>query len=277
MTTEVIIQPFARPEHQPFDLPGTEPSIVAFHGFLGTPAELRPLARTLASRGAEVRAPLLPGFGTDLARLRSVTAEDWIGFGMALWREACARSQGTGVLLGFSMGAAIALQLAAAYPPSKLVLLAPFTRLLPGDWRVPFLPLARRVIRELRPFKDVDFSSPVIRQVFGSLDPDLDLEDPSVQAVLRDVRLPLSALDELRRTGKKALEAAPRVRCPVLVVQGHDDQTVPAWTTRKLVQRLGGPVTMVEVVGDHQLVRPDHPSAALVYRVVDRFLSGDWP
>jgi carboxylesterase len=275
--TVVIAQPFARPEHQAFDLPGTDPTVLALHGFLGTPAELRPLARVLASRGAEVCAPLLPGFGADLARLPSVTAEDWVGRGLALWRELRTRSHGSAVLLGFSMGAALALQVAAAEPPAKLVLLAPFTRLLPGDWRVPFLPLARRVIRDLRPFRDADFSSPAIRQVFQAIDPDLDLEDLSVQAVLRDLRLPLSALDELRRTGERALDAASRVRSPVLVVQARDDQTVPTWTTRKLVERLGGPVTLVEVPGDHQLVQPDHPSAALVYRVVERFLTGDYP
>ncbi len=164
--------------------------------------------------------------------------------------------------------------IAALAPPERLVLIAPFTQLLPGDWRVPFLPLARRVVKELRPFANADFGNPSTRKVFEAMNPALDLDDPTVQVALRDVRLPLSALDELRKTGQGALRVARRVRCPVLVIQGFDDRTVPPWTTRRLVERFAGRVTLIEVPGDHQLVRLDHPSAELAFRLIGQYVTG---
>lgn len=266
---------FDGPEHQAFELPGVAPTVLALHGFMGTPAELRALARSLAALGAAVSAPLLPGFGTGVSQLAQVTARDWLMCALKRWQELRRCSSGEAILLGFSMGAAIALQLAVLAPPDRLVLLAPFTRLLPGDKRVPLLGVARRVLRDFRPFANANFEDPAIRKVFHAMHPALNLDDHSVRVALRELRLPLSALDELRKTGQRALAVARDVCCPVLVVQGSDDQTVPVWTTRQLVQRLGGRVTLFEVPGDHQLVRPDHPSAERTFRLVGQFVTGE--
>lgn len=274
MTALAATQLFAGSEHQAFTLTGTAPVVLAIHGFMGTPAELRPLAGSLADLGAAVTAPLLPGFGVEVPRLATVTASEWLNCALQSWQQVRARSSGASVLLGFSMGAAIAVQIAALAPPDRLVLIAPFTRLLPGDWRVPFLPLARRVVKELRPFAKADFRDPSTRKVFKAMNPALDLDDPAVQAALRDVRLPLAALNELRETGRSALRTARCVRCPVLVIQGFDDRTVPPWTTRQLVERFAGRVTLIEVPGDHHLIRLDHPSAEIAFRLIGQYVTG---
>ncbi len=272
--TTLAMRLFSGAEHHAFSLPGTKPVVMALHGFMGTPAELRPLAKHLAGLGAAVSVPLLPGFGSELARLPSVRAHEWFAFALERWREVRTSSSGPVVLLGFSMGAAIALHVAALSPPDQLVLVAPFTRLLPGDWRVPLLPVIRRFRKEFRPFANADFRDSQTRQILQAIDPGLDLDDPAVQMALRNVRLPLAVLDELRKTGKYANAAARRVQCPVLVIQGCDDQTVPRWTTRQLVATLAGRVALVEVPGGHQLVRTDHPSAELTFRLIGQFIAG---
>lgn len=59
------LQPYNTPEHRPFTLGEGAGAALLIHGFPGTPAEVRPLAQALSERGWKVRAPLLPGFGTE--------------------------------------------------------------------------------------------------------------------------------------------------------------------------------------------------------------------
>ena len=91
------------------------PGALLIHGFMGTPAEMRPLGEALAAAGYTARAILLPGFGPDVPNLGQMTKGDWLGAASAAWEEMRA-VHSPAMLLGFSMGAAIALHLVAARP-----------------------------------------------------------------------------------------------------------------------------------------------------------------
>jgi len=248
---------YGTPEHQSFTLGEGAKGILLLHGFPGTPSELRPLGEALAARGWRVHAPLLPGFGADIARLGETRWQAWVGAAREAWLRTQAEAERS-VLLGFSMGGAVALHVAADAPPDLLVLVAPFWRV--ADPRARFLPLLKHVKPRLKPFEKTDFGAAGVRARFQSLAPDLDLSDLAVQRRLRhEVTLPTAAVDELRKLGAGAFRTAARVRAPSLILQGYEDPTVPPRETRHLLGRLGGPVTLRELSGDHEIIKPHAP------------------
>jgi carboxylesterase len=82
------------------------------HGFSATPHEQLWLCQALSTAGYTVFAPRLAGHGTDYRDLRRVHWRDWLASGLDAYyslRQICQRV----VLLGHSMGGALALTLAA--------------------------------------------------------------------------------------------------------------------------------------------------------------------
>lgn len=241
-------------KHRTFTLGDSPKKALLLHGFPGTPAELRPLAEVLHSGGWQATAPLLPGFSVQIARLGERRWQDWQGAALTHWQEVKREAQQT-LLVGFSMGAALALHLAAAQPPDKLVLIAPFWRM--NDWRTHLLPVAKYVMPTLRPFENADFGDKDVRKRFEVMLPNADLDDPNIQARLRqEVILPTSSVNELRKLGRSAYSVARRVGAPTLILQGFQDTTVRPIDTRTLLTRLSGPVTLREFSGGHDIVKP---------------------
>lgn len=251
--------PYADPLHHGWTIPAGTTHALLIPGFLGTPKELRPLAEELAAAGVTARAVLLPGFGPDVRRLGDVRAEDWLRTAQAAWRDTVADAERT-VLIGFSMGGAVATVVAARGPrPDVLVLLAPHWRF--ADRRTVALPVAKRVMRTFPIYADADFSDPGTRATFADIVPGADLDDPAVQERLRrETTIPTSVLDELRRIGVRAGGSARRVTSPTAILQGFDDLTTLPPYTRLLGLRLGGPLSLDEFPGGHMLVDPTMPT-----------------
>ena len=91
--------------HGPMEMfaAGRAPCVVAFHGFTGTAAELRPVLTAVADAGLAVDAALLPGHGTRAEDLQPKTFDDWVGAARLRARKAI-EEHGRIVLLGFSLG-----------------------------------------------------------------------------------------------------------------------------------------------------------------------------
>jgi carboxylesterase len=261
------------PSHESWEIEAGPDRALLIPGFMGTPREMRPLGEAFAGAGVSARGILLPGFGPEIDRLRTVRAADWLERARCVWDDTLA-GPGRRILLGFSMGGAVALLLAAEAPPDVLVLLAPHWRF--AQRLAAALPLARYVVPELRPFVRADFAKPDIRRAFEAMAPGADLDDPEVQAaLLRQATLPSAALDELRRLGTRAGASAPRVRCRTVILQGSDDTTSLPDNTRRLALRLGGPLTLHEYAGGHHLVETVHPSWETTKALAVRYALGD--
>lgn len=255
--------------HQPFSLTGeTQAEAGAFlvHGFTGTPAEMRPLGKALHAQGVDAHGILLPRMGANIERLNAMTAGTWLNAAGEAWQEHVAR-YARSILIGYSMGGALALHLAARRPPDLLVLIAPFVRM--ADPRAVALPLLKHVIREFRPFAKTDFDREETRTFFARTMPGLDLDHPEVRHNLTEGRAISSrVLDELRWLGKRAEQLASTVTAATLIVQGTEDGVTLVKHTRRLVGKIGGRVTYHEIPGDHTLPFEEWPSWSEVRRLV---------
>lgn len=84
--------------------------VLLLHGLTGTPEEVRPIAEALHAAGFAAHAPLLAGHG-DAESLAATGWRGWYGSAAAALRELA--GDGPVLVVGFSMGALLALRLAA--------------------------------------------------------------------------------------------------------------------------------------------------------------------
>ena len=61
----------------------------------------------------------------------------------------------------------------------------------------PFLPIG------FRPLRKADLADPKLRQGLAKFMPGIDLDDPATQAALRDFRMPLGLIDQLRGLSRR--------------------------------------------------------------------------
>ncbi len=202
--------------HTEFFADGRAPCVLAFHGFGGTAAELTPLLESIARAGFAVDAALLPGHGTRVEGLQELTYEDWLGASRARARAAAER-YGQVILLGFSLGSLLAMELAAegAGGVRGLVVLGNALTLAPHS-SIP-LGLADRLGIKV---PDVYMVKPRAG----------DLVDPASMGDLVSYdRHPLRSAVEVYRAGRRVRGLVGRIACPTLVLHGRRDQVCP-WT-----------------------------------------------
>lgn len=269
-----MIRAYPGPEHRAFTVGRSSKRVLLIHGFPGTPWEVRALGELLAANGYQAHAPLLPGFGPEIHQLADRRRNDWEAGVEAALRGLLPGARRL-IVVGYSMGGALAVRLAArrslADSLDRLVLINPFSGLeLPVG---PLLSLITNFVSSYRPFVRADFDDPAVREVLGRILPDLDVDDLSWRERVRhEVRVPLRAVDEVVRLGTAAWREAPRTRLPTLVVQGQEDEVIPPRRTRRLADRLGGPVRLVESSGGHVLVWPGKPGHEELKRSLLDFL-----
>lgn len=265
---------FADAVHHPFRLaPAGAPAggALLLHGFVGTPAELRPLAAALAADGWLVEAPLLPGHGPALRELPERRTEDWLAAVEAAADGLRAAAPGPLLVVGYSVGGALAVATASRVRPDRLALLAPFwwpeRRLLR-----PLTVLARLLLPPgVRMFERLDLGNPDVRRGVGSFLPGLDLDDPATTDALRRLAVPMALFEQLLRLSRLVLDAAPRVGAPVLAVQGLDDRVVEPGRTRRLLAAMPAAASLVEVRAEHDLLTDASPAQAEVIAAVRGF------
>ncbi|OQB27008.1 MAG: Thermostable monoacylglycerol lipase [Chloroflexi bacterium ADurb.Bin180] len=134
-----------------FDLPGGPTGALLIHGLTGSPPEMRPLGDYLAAHGVSVSAPLLPGHGTCPEDLEHTSWEDWYQHVEASYEERAAGHESVFVV-GFSLGALLAVHLAARHRVAGVAALSPGLQV--RDWKVPFVRYLKAVIRFVP--KDLD-------------------------------------------------------------------------------------------------------------------------
>jgi carboxylesterase len=241
--------------HRPFLWEGDgRGAVLLVHGFPGTPSEVRAPAEYFHAAGWTVHAPLLPGFGSEINSLAQKTADDWQRAVKAAYKT-LHQNHKTVLLLGNSMGGALCLQLAAECQPDALILTAPFWKIEHVLWWA--LPVLKLVIPRFKPFRlfKPDFASTEVRRGIQNFLPDANLDDPKMRTAILDFEIPVTMLDQIRVVGERGQQAAPRITCPTLVIQGKSDELVLPAVTRRLIQRIGATVDYTEIAGTHELLQ----------------------
>ncbi|MXY60145.1 MAG: lysophospholipase [Chloroflexi bacterium] len=263
---------FAEEEHQPFRKSARgamRGAALLVHGFPGTPADMRPLAASLAAAGWDVDAPLLPGFGPQIITLPNRRHVEWRDT-VAERVRSLRTEHDTVIVVGHSLGAAVSIVAAQREMADGYALLAPYWR-FGGPVTHMLWPVVRLFFGRWRPLKRADFSDERVRQGLLSVIPGLQIDDPAVQAELRAFVVPTQLLSELRRLGMAAGTAARRFRAPTLVVQGIRDTLVKPADTERLVELLPSVRRYEKVDGSHSLPLPAGGAWERVTQAVLRF------
>lgn len=224
------------------------------HGFTGNPDTIRPLEAPLRALGLPVALPLLRGHGADSPEaLRGVTWNDWLSDARSALAELRTRSDRV-IVIGHSMGALLALQLAAdnGGELDSLVLMA--------------TPL--RLASPLAPGRPLGWLRPLVQRLLRGWPIPKSYADPARGR--NDGSYPwapmgalLSFLDLVERTTPRLSQ----VCLPTLILQSHGDPVVRDGSADELWSGLATPAAEKRIVWlertGHELLRDVEAEAVL--------------
>lgn len=193
------------------------------HGFNDTPESLSLLGRELHRRGWTVHLPLLPQHGRGAAAFMAEgNAADWISHARDIWTSMHGRAETT-ILVGQSMGGAIAAVLAVERPPSALILLAPYLG----------MGFAPRTLARIWPVWQVFV--PVLRSSPGRA-----LRDAAARArSLGGTRFSPRLVWELMQVVQAARQVLRRLTAPTLVIHARVDYRIPSASAQSAFDAIG--------------------------------------
>lgn len=209
-------RPLPPATNEGFSLPA--PGVVrgnalSIHGYTGTPWEVLPVSLALQHIGVSSTGIVLPGHEGDHTVLSHTSWQDWHRAGDAAF-DRLPKDQPR-ILVGSSMGALVALLIAARRPSEVhgLVLLAPALRLF-ADGRV----VAALAARGLWRLKDH-----IVKEREGG-----DIADESARRMsLSYPVLPLRGIGELGLFQQVVEAELAHVTAPLCLLHGVQDHTIP--------------------------------------------------
>ncbi|MBE9113962.1 alpha/beta fold hydrolase [Nodosilinea sp. LEGE 07298] len=240
------------PDAKPFYLhPGdrADAVVVCLHGYTGTPYEAAPAAKAIADLGLHAVAPLLPGHGyrdrDDQRReFARITKDGMLAAARDEIAQARQRYSRVG-LLGFSMGGAIALAIAAEGLVDCCAAVAP-ALCLPrqAEILIPLLSWAR-------------FTLPAVPQEPFYL-PCYDFHHSHA----------LRALYQISRHARRQLT---QIHCPVLGIHSHNDLTIPPVVLALMEERIPVPIETAWFDDSGHVMLLDASGAAVAEKIADFF------
>jgi carboxylesterase len=177
------------------------------HGFSGSPLEMVPLADELEAAGWTASIVRLAGHATSPAELARMTWADWVQSaedGYEALRHRCERV----ALVGLSMGGALGLYLAAHTHPAAVIAISTPIKVRPA------MAKASRITSRVLPYV------PIVAPLGPRETAMRRYRSPYRQIPLRSVGEVEALLGAMR-------QSLPRVRAPVLIVQGRRDWVIP--------------------------------------------------
>lgn len=219
LATQARLLPEAIPLKKQPDT-ATDTAVICLHGFSGTPYEVALAIDAIAQRGMATYAPLLPGHGyRELAEQRQAFAKLSENDLLSAARQEIeqARQQYRYVnMIGFSMGGAIALTMAAEGRLDSCAVISPALRLpAKAEWLIPLL-------------SGVPFTLKAPHE-----------EPFYLPGYYFHHSYALHALWQVSRRARKQL---PDIRCPVLGIHSQNDTVVPPIVLPLMQQRIPQPI-----------------------------------
>jgi carboxylesterase len=195
------------PGAEPVFFRGNNTGFLFIHGFTASPFEGRDLARWLHEKlGISISVPLLTGHGTKPEDLLGITWSQWFDDVVGSYHKLKKDAERIFVC-GQSMGAALALKLAAGETVSGLISLAGAVFL--KDWRLSLLPLFRNLITFHYKSKGPDIKNSVIKT-----------QVPTYH------KYPVKSIDQLLSLFRSTRSELNKVTAPALLIHSQKDRTV---------------------------------------------------
>jgi carboxylesterase len=218
-------------------------AVLLIHGLTGTPVEMQAVGRGLAGKGFSVYGMQLPGHCGSEAELLKTGWRDWYRGVEAAWRNVSSRHANVFVA-GLSMGALMAMHLAAQHPGKIRGLGLYSTTLIYDGWAIPrlsfLLPLFLHtpVATRYRFIENYPYGikNDRLRQVIHAAMVSGQSDVAGSLGMLGD------SLRELRRLIGIVKREMPVVKTPALVLQAREDDMTSPRNAEYLARHLGGQV-----------------------------------
>jgi len=253
-------------------LAGGETGVLLIHGLGGTPLELKSVATGLHRAGMTVHACQLAGHCGSEADLAATRWRDWYATVEAAYAKLSARCAQVFVG-GLSMGAILALQIAARKPAalSGVLLYAP--SLFYDGWSVR---RQRWLMRWLSPLIDTPLGR---RYRFMEREP-FGLKDPRIRSIVQAALAsgdssqagvagtPAVSLRELWRLAAATRPLLREICAPALIIHPRHDDISSLRNVHELQQCLAGLVETVILDDSYHLITLDRQRGIVVERSV---------
>lgn len=199
--------------------------VVLVHGFLASPAELRPFGERLAALGYPVVGVRLSGHGTSPWDLRDRSWEDWL----ASVRRGVEIMSGFAdkiCLVGFSTGGALSLRLAAECPRELAGVVAISPPYKFRNKNLIFVPVIHGVNKLTRWVSSLEGLMPFRAN---------ESEHPQINYR----HMPIRGLFELCQLVDEVARRLRAVECPVKVIQGAGDRVIDPKSAHLIIDKIG--------------------------------------
>ncbi|MFJ1970802.1 alpha/beta hydrolase [Streptomyces sp. NPDC087903] len=242
---------------EPFRHEGGAAGVLLCHGFTGCPQSLRPWAEHLAGRGLTVSLPLLPGHGTRWQDMQLTGWQDWyaeVDRELRALSERCEKV----FVAGLSMGAALALRLAARHGAGVdgVIAVNPANRM--HGLAAHALPVVRHLVPSTR-----GIVSDIAKEGNAELGYD---------------RVPLHAAHSLRAFFRLVDGELPQVTQPLLLLRSPQDHVVPPSDSARILGRVSSTdVTEILLEQSYHVATLDHDADRIFeesFAFIDRLAPG---
>lgn len=238
-----------------FRLDGTrKEAVLLLHGYTGTAAELYPLGSYLNGCGFTVLGVRLPGHGTSVEDLERTTADDWYQAAETGCDDLLRKFESVYVA-GLSMGALLAIKIAALKPVKKAVFIS--TPIFVWDRRAGFFPILRYFIRY----------TPKRKRNYKEL-------QPYCQAYDKMPTKPLGSLFKLTRECRNKLIG--KIKIPVRILQSKIEHTVKPESASFIYDKLATPAQAKRIVWFEKSghILPLDAEHEAVFKTIGDFFAG---
>jgi carboxylesterase len=187
--------------------------VLIIHGFTATLDSIKLLYLSLSELGIPVSMPLLTGHGAASPEaLRGVRWEAWMKDAEQALQKLSFEAEQI-IVIGHSMGALLALNLAARYHNKidSLVLVAP----------------AIRLVSVLAPGRPLHFAAPLLSRIIRNWGLKGDFSGPECSTCIPHYTwVPTDAILSFFELIKKSMEVLGRVTVPILIMHNRNESTV---------------------------------------------------
>jgi carboxylesterase len=209
--------------------------VLLFHGLTGCPAELSYIAHYVHRRGNfNVECPVLVNHGQPIGVLAKTSMDElYAGARKNLERaqEACESDNSPLIVGGLSVGAVLALMLAAESHAKVAAVVCMSPTLFYDGWNVPWthrlIPLADYLplknfayLREGPPY---GLKNEALRARVAASYESATLHDHALATRLGYAHFPIALFCEMRHLIRRCISLLPRVTAPLLLLQAEED------------------------------------------------------